>query len=161
MKEENTEEKKSFSLSDFNTIVIKGNKGDDSNKPMDALISGLASSETKTEALKLLKSNKNGKKILLDAIEKKLNSESERALIVAACWESGIDFSDQLELFINLAITENLLVAIEAITVIENTEAKYLASLSSEIKNKLSEGSKTKKDRSTLLQALLAHIENC
>ena len=41
-------------------------------------------------------------------------------LLVSLCWQSGLDFSDNVLLFYNIVINEDLLVSIEAMSVIEN-----------------------------------------
>jgi len=42
-----------------------------------------------------------------------------RRTLTAACWESGLDFSDHLDVFVNIAIEENPGTCVEAMTVIE------------------------------------------
>jgi hypothetical protein len=39
--------------------------------------------------------------------------------IVSACWQNGLDYSSELDLFIDIAIVENYFCCIEAFTVIE------------------------------------------
>jgi len=40
-------------------------------------------------------------------------------LLVSLCWQSGLDFSDNVLLFYNIVINEDLLVSIEAMSVID------------------------------------------
>ncbi|MQY78826.1 MAG: hypothetical protein GH151_06480 [Bacteroidetes bacterium] len=47
--------------------------------------------------------------------------KSERGIILSACWQSGLDFSMYLEIFIMLCITENCQNAIEAFSVVEHS----------------------------------------
>jgi len=47
--------------------------------------------------------------------------KSERRIILSACWQSGLDFSMHLEIFIMLCITEDYQNAIEAFSVVENS----------------------------------------
>jgi len=51
--------------------------------------------------------------------------QSELAVIVSACWQCGLDFSEYLSDFVDLVLTNNYLVAIEAFTVIESTDARF------------------------------------
>ncbi|HYQ57730.1 MAG TPA: hypothetical protein VEP89_10325 [Draconibacterium sp.] len=54
-----------------------------------------------------------------------LNEErfkSIRKKIATACWQNGLDFSADIEVFTNLIITENWETAFEAFTVIDNME---------------------------------------
>lgn len=71
----------------------------------------------KEKVLEELKSEA-GKALLLDAINHHRRSEKLPALIAAA-WEAGLDMSAYLELFVKIAIEENSLAALEALTVIE------------------------------------------
>ena len=48
-----------------------------------------------------------------------------RHLLVAACWESEINFTKYLPFFILLALDENYLISLEAITTIENMEGPF------------------------------------
>jgi hypothetical protein len=50
--------------------------------------------------------------------------EPELKELVASCWENGMDYSDYLELFIDLLIENEFIVALEAYTVIMNMTAQ-------------------------------------
>lgn len=40
--------------------------------------------------------------------------------LVQSCWESGLDYSSNIRLFVQLAVKEDYITAIEALTVVEN-----------------------------------------
>jgi hypothetical protein len=86
------------------------------------LVSNRSSREEKDEALKLLKEN-NAQAFMLSAITKTKNPE-QKALLIAACWETGLDFSKDFLFFIDLIGHENFAVSFEAFTVIQEMEAE-------------------------------------
>lgn len=96
---------------------------------------------------------------LIEVLE---NSQSfgNRSSIVAACWESGLKFDSHLSFFVDLAIRENYLVALECTTLIENMgndipETELMTNIS-KIKQNLEPG-EDKKDE--LLVALIGILE--
>jgi len=72
--------------------------------------------------LKYLKDN-NAQAFILNAITKTKNN-SQKALIIAACWETGLDFSKDYTFFIDLICDKDFLVSFEAFTVIQEMEAE-------------------------------------
>lgn len=69
------------------------------------------------EVLSILKNN-NAQEALVHALQQDRYTNARHAL-VAACWESGLDFSDYLPVFVDLAIGESYLICLECMTVIE------------------------------------------
>ena len=62
---------------------------------------------------------KSANKIIINKInDSKYNKVTN--LIVSICWQSGLDFSDYILLFINVIIKEDIEIAIEAMSVLEN-----------------------------------------
>ncbi|MBN1924916.1 MAG: hypothetical protein JW798_03695 [Prolixibacteraceae bacterium] len=56
-----------------------------------------------------------------------LNNEkyrNEREILIRSCWESGLDFSDYISVFVDIMITGNYMEALESLTLIENLEFK-------------------------------------
>ena len=55
-------------------------------------------------------------------MEKLINASpgANKANLLRVCWESAIDFSEYLEVFVNILVNEDFLAALEASTVIEN-----------------------------------------
>ena len=119
---------KLFDENEYSTIII-GNEGmskKDTNNAdaVTALVSSKSSREEKDEALKFLKEN-NAQAFILSAITKTKNS-AQKALIIASCWETGLDFSKDYAFFINLIGDKDFLVSFEAFTVIQEIDEATL-----------------------------------
>lgn len=116
---------KLFDEKEYATIIIGSegmSKKDVSNADyVTALVSSRSSREEKDEALIALKEN-NAQSFILNAIAKTKNLE-QKALLIAACWETGLDFSKDYIVFIDLIGHENFIVSFEAFTVIQEMEA--------------------------------------
>lgn len=111
--------KKFFNSKMYNTLLL----GSKSSKDDDSLVSLLCDPANKAirhEVLNLLKKH-NGSSILMDTISKEDDLANKRSLI-AACWESGIDFSSYLPFFNEIVINGDLECCIEAMTVINEFE---------------------------------------
>ena len=117
---------KLFDEKEYATIIIGSegmSKKDTSNADfVTTLVSSKSTREEKDEALIALKEN-NAQSFVLNAIAKTKNL-SQKALLIAACWETGLDFSKDYQVFIDLIAHENFLVSFEAFTVIQEMEAE-------------------------------------
>lgn len=128
--ETSNDEQKYFNPENYATKII-GEEQDAENEntsqdKISNLISLLTEPENKDfreEALLTLKKEKAGQ-LLIDAIQSK-KGKKHRAQLVAACWESEIDFSSSLDFFASLACDSDYLVSLEAITVIETMEGPF------------------------------------
>lgn len=87
------------------------------------LLTDPANKAIKEQALITLKKEK-GEELLLLAIASP-KAKEHRAKLIAACWESEINFSKYLPFFILLALNEEYLVSLEAITVISTMEGPF------------------------------------
>lgn len=74
----------------------------------------------KDQVLSELKSE-NGKLLLLESIALTRDPEELKS-IVAACWETGHSFANEIEIFVDLAVTQKFVVTLEALTVVESIE---------------------------------------
>jgi hypothetical protein len=88
-----------------------------------SLLTDPENKDVKEETLLTLKIEKAGR-LLIEAI-KKVKPVEKKRILVAAAWESEINFSDQLPLFIELACDADYLVSLEAITVIGTMEGPF------------------------------------
>ena len=117
---------KLFDEKEYATIIIGSegmSKKDTSNADfVTALVSANSTREEKDEALIALKEN-NAQPFMINAIAKTKNL-SQKALLIASCWETGLDFSKDYKVFIDLIAHENFLVSFEAFTVIQEMEAE-------------------------------------
>lgn len=117
---------KLFDEKEYATIII-GSEGMSKKDTINAdyvtiLVSSKSTREEKDEALKALKEN-NAQDFMLSAITKTKNLE-QKALLIASCWETGLDFSKNYLTFIELIGHENFIVSFEAYTVIQEMEAE-------------------------------------
>jgi hypothetical protein len=117
---------KLFDETEYATIIIgsEGMSKKDTTNADDVtlLVSSKSTREEKDEALKALKEN-NAQEFMLNAISKTKNL-AQKALLIAACWETGLDFSKHYSVFIDLITHENFVVSFEAFTVIQEMEAE-------------------------------------
>lgn len=122
----NIDPEKLFDEKEYSSIIIgsEGMSKKDTNNSdyVTILVSSRSSREEKDEALKHLKEN-NARAFMLQAITKTKNL-SQKALIVAACWETGLDFSKDYLFFIDLICSSDFTVSFEALTVITEMDAE-------------------------------------
>jgi hypothetical protein len=84
---------------------------------------------------------------------------NELPILVASCWQSGLDYSKHLELFIDLIIHEDYLLAIEAFSVVENSAYNTDAEVRKTLIDKLKTGiTQVEKDKKLLITALINAI---
>jgi hypothetical protein len=123
-----SEAEKYFDKKNYVTKIIKSDEeeseGEYKGSKITALIELLTLPENRDfreEALLTLK-KENAGDLLIEAIKK---NKKHKAVLVAACWESEINYSKHLPFFINLALDTDYLVSLEAITVIETMEGPF------------------------------------
>jgi hypothetical protein len=128
---ENTEDaKKYFDAKQYITKII-GDDGEVDATTVDeskvstliSLLTDPANKELKEGALLTLKKEKGGDLLLVAIASPK--AKDVRHKLVAACWESEINFSHYLSFFILLALDNDYLVSLEAITVISTMEGPF------------------------------------
>lgn len=116
---------KLFDENEYSTLVLGSEntikKDTDSIHAIEVLISKTSSREEKDEALIQLKENK-AQGVLVNAIEQVKKTE-QKAQLVAACWETGLDFGNYFLNFITLTIQSDYIIALEALTVLQEMEA--------------------------------------
>jgi hypothetical protein len=117
---------KLFDEKEYATIIIGSegmSKKDTSNADyVTVLVNSKSTREEKDEALKVLKEN-NAQSFILNAITKTKNL-GQKALLISACWETGLDFSKDYLFFIDLISSKDFTVSFEAFTVIQEMEAE-------------------------------------
>lgn len=121
---------KFFNTKEYITKIIGVAENDaeeaSNNKEVDLLTSLLTDpkhKDAKEETLLMLKKEKKGE-FLLMAIAQQKNKSLVPAL-VAACWESEINFSKYLPFFVLLVLDDDYLVSLEAITVITEMKGPF------------------------------------
>ncbi|MFL5752061.1 MAG: hypothetical protein ACJ76F_01535 [Bacteroidia bacterium] len=123
--DQNEEDKteKFFDDENYSTLIVNDKEFKSVKKAkLEDLVELLTAEDRvkKDAALQLLKDEK-AKNFLLDAIHH-IDNDEHQSVLVAACWESGLDFSEHLEAFVELAIEGDYFTTLEASTVIENME---------------------------------------
>ena len=121
--------KKFFDPKQYNTVIVKKDGqtefNDDKITNLVNLLTDPANKEYRRDVLSALRENQqNAVPILIEAI--RINKSRENShMLVAACWEAELNFSNHLPFFTQLAIEEPYLLALEAITVIENMSGPF------------------------------------
>ncbi len=96
------------------------------------------------------------KTILMDKLIN-ATSDTGKANLLRICWESAIDFSEYLDVFVDMLLNEDFITALEASTVIENlggkiSEEKLVAAIKRLENNK-------DEDKSFLLEDTILHLK--
>ncbi|CAN5485421.1 hypothetical protein BH10BAC1_BH10BAC1_18160 [soil metagenome] len=122
--------KKYFNSKEYATTIVGASgevnmpvTGEDKITALISLLTDSTNKDIKEEALLTLKKEKGGDTLLLAIASPK--AKNVRHLLVAACWESEINYSKYLPFFILLALDEDYLVSLEAITTIETMEGPF------------------------------------
>lgn len=116
--------KKLFNEEEYSTLIIAREGFSKKENNAADLLEGLLEKEItrqESEAIFLKLKESNSVDLMVDAI-KKAGRVEEKTILAAACWESCLDFSKHFLFFTELACNDNLLLALEGLTVVENTE---------------------------------------
>lgn len=155
--------KKYFDTNQYITKIVGDHEvtppiSEDKITTLISLLTDPSNKDVKEEALITLKKEKAGE-ILLQAIASP-KSLPNRHLLVAACWESEINFSKYLPFFVLLALDNNYLISLEAITTIENMEGPFDEKAVAEaIKKVKAEQKNIPSERAVLLNDLVMTLE--
>jgi hypothetical protein len=164
---ENTDDlKKYFDSNQYITTIVGEQEtatmappvAEDKISTLISLLTDPSNKDVKEETLITLKKEKAGD-VLLQAIASP-KSLTNRHLLVAACWESEINFSKYLPFFILLALDTNYLISLEAITTIENMEGPFVENAVKEaIKKVKAQQKDIPSERAILLNDLVMTLE--
>ncbi len=116
--------KKLFDEKEYSTLIINREGFNKKENDSADLIEGLLEKEItrqESEAIFLKLKESNSVDLMVDAI-KKAQRVSEKTILTAACWETGLDFTSHFLFFIEIACDDNFLLAMEGLTVVENIE---------------------------------------
>lgn len=123
----NSDLKNKLFSADSNVVIaaihLLKDKGNKDYLPILFELLAHSEKEIQNEILKLLGTVKDKETIpvFIEAL-KENNYSTIRKEILISCWQNGLDFSPQLEVFVDLVIDGEWEVAFEAFTVIENLE---------------------------------------
>jgi len=131
----------------------KEKKSDKDEAAIKQLIELLGShnSEHKDAGLELLK-NEKSIDFLLEAITE-TEHKNQKAVLIAACWESGLDFKGHELFFADLALDTDMFVSLEAITVLDTIENMEVSAMK-ELLKKLSDTNLSKHPNEPMLSDL-------
>ena len=118
---------KLFNEEEYSTLIINREGFSKKENSSADLIEGLLEKEISREESETIFSQlkQNGATALLvDAIKKAARVE-EKTKLTAACWETGLDFSADFLMFVELACHDDFQLALEALSVVESTEAVF------------------------------------
>lgn len=156
--EENLDPKKLFDENEYSTLIVNrdgfNKKDNDIADLIESLLEKEISRQELEEIFKKLK-DKNAHAILVESI-KKAGKVSEKTKLVAACWETGLDFTSEFLFFVDLACQNDFALAMEALTVVENVEG--IIQQTTLIKA-LEVAQQSKSEHLALLQDLVANIK--
>ena len=116
--------KKLFDEEEYSTLIIAREGFSKKDNTAADLLEGLLEkgiTRQESEAIFLKLKESNSVELMVDAI-KKAERVDEKTILAAACWESCLDFSKHFLFFSEIACSDNLLLALEGLTVVENTE---------------------------------------
>jgi len=165
--ETNEDLKKYFNSKEYHTAIIGADDYENTSTELDndkistliSLLTDPKNKEVKEETLITLKKEK-GSDLLIAAIKSKKAKEN-KSILIAACWESEINFSNYLLFFTDLAIDADYLVSLEAITVIENMEGPFKKDeLATSIQKIKEEQKNTNSERLVLYNDLIDTLTN-
>jgi hypothetical protein len=115
---------KLFDEKEYSTLIIGregfSKKENNTADLLEALLSKDITRQENEEIFAKLKET-NSQKIMVDAI-KTAERVSEKTILVAACWECGLDFTPYFLEFVKLATHDNFQLALEGLSVVESTE---------------------------------------
>ena len=116
--------KKLFDEEEYSTLIIAREGFSKKDNTTADLLEGLLEkgiTRQESEAIFLKLKESNSVELMVDAI-KKAERIDEKTILAAACWESCLDFTKHFLFFTEIACSDNLLLALEGLTVVENTE---------------------------------------
>ena len=122
--DESLDTKKLFNEEEYSTLIIKREGFSKSENDTADLLEGLLDeNRTRIEKEEIFAELKkaNAGEMLVNAI-KEAQKNSEKALLIAACWECGLDFTRHFLFFSVLACHNDFNIALEALTLVESIE---------------------------------------
>ncbi len=152
--------KKLFDEKQYSTLIInREGFNKKQNEMADMLESLLDEKTTRTESEEIfaaLKKESGAQQLLVEAIQA-AERPAEKAKLVAACWEAGLDFTTYFLLFTELACHDDFALAMEALTVIENCEGQLDEKTLTEA---LTTAQNSKSKNTTLVNDLIENIKS-
>jgi hypothetical protein len=156
---EDFDPKKLFDESQYSTFLVNRDgftkKQNDSADLVNSLASKYLPRTEQEEIFAKLKELK-AQDMLIEAIKTSANN-GRKARLIAACWESGLDMSQNFLFFTRLACDNNFEVAMEALTVITSTDAKIDENI---LTSAIEIAQNTKSPNTVLVEDLIENLRN-
>lgn len=154
-------------LSDFQSSneqivldAIKRNRKEGNNKTFEALLQTLKKTDEPTVEAAIIEflydlKDQGSVDVLVEALQDKQMAYYD-SFLIAAFWQSAIDGSDHLPLFVRKAIEGDYMVCLEALTVVENFDSQFNNETIIELEADLDEAieAESEKDKMNLLISL-------
>jgi len=124
LEEDAFDPKKLFNEEEYSTLIIARDGFSKKENGAADLLEGLLEKDItrqESEAIFLKLKESNSVELMVNAIKKAQRTE-EKTILAAACWESCLDFTKHFLFFAEMACNDNLLLALEGLTVVENCE---------------------------------------
>lgn len=157
--EEAFDPKKLFNEEEYSTLILdRGGFSKKENANADIVEALLDNKNTRQEDEALFAQLKElqAQDLLVNAI-KSTHHEDFKIKLLAACWETGLDFSKHFLFFVDYACHDNFQIAMEALTVIENEEGTVEQSI---LEKAISMAQLSKSSHSVLIKDLLDSIKS-
>lgn len=122
--EDSFDPKKLFDKEEYNTLIIEREGFSKKDNNAADLIENLLDKEiTRQESEAIFSKLKelNSIDLMVNSINSAQRTE-EKICLTAACWESCLDFTNHFLFFTELACHDDFLLAVEALTVVQNCE---------------------------------------
>jgi hypothetical protein len=155
---------KYFNEEKYKTVTVGADEGDHKSPLKEesfvkTLLNLLDSGnpDDKDNALDLLK-KENAVDYLLDAIKASKNVD-KKAVLLAACWETGLNFKGHHNFFLEYALNPNPLVSLEAITVLDTNRESIPKEELQAVIDKLATAIDKNHDNAALLEDLKLALE--
>jgi SOS response regulatory protein OraA/RecX len=151
--------KKLFNEKEYSTIIVnREGFSKKQNKVADLVYELLEKELSREETENIFKELKEGsaQPVLVEAIQN-VKRNDDKARLCAACWESGLDFTSYFSFFAELSCTQDFLLAMEALTVVENIPGKITEE---ELKNVLVKAREAKNGNKDIIADLEENIKS-
>lgn len=126
--------------------LLLGSENDEIIKSCSSLLNDLKNKESVQYLVKALKDEK---------------YEPVRHILVSACWQNGLDYHEEFQLFTEIVLNDNYAAAIEAFTVIESILGDLTDRDILFLTEKLNRGIElAKEDKRALIRELLSVVKN-
>jgi hypothetical protein len=150
--------KKLFDEKEYSTLIINREGFNKKENNTADLLESLLEKQSRQESEEIFKKLKeaNAQKMMVNAI-KAASMNNEKTLLTAACWETGLDFSDYFLSFVELATNDDFQLALEALSVVESCEGTISETI---LTNALEIAQTAKSKNPTLVNDLIENIKS-